>query len=599
MPIFSKESLETLRQRIDLSEVISAHIELKRTGAAYKALCPFHDEKTPSFTLQKGDSHYHCFGCGAHGDAIQFLMNHLKMPFLDAVESLAQRFHVHLEKIEGSEKQGPSKTLLKEALENACHFFHFYLLHTPEGHAALQYLYKRGLDLDFIRHFKIGLAPSSSGTLRKVLHGKFIKDEIMVEAGLIAQSKDQGYFRDFFSDRITFPIRDATGAVIGFSGRKYKEETFGGKYVNTSETSLFKKSRVLFGLNYSRKRIVKERRAIIVEGQIDALRLIHAGFNMTVAGQGTAFGESHAKELITLGVHLVYLALDGDTAGQEATRKIGHLFQKEGVEVRVVQLPAGNDPDAFLIQYGPEQFAKLLETSIDYLSFLVGYQARSLNMESPAGKNALLQELTVQIRSWNQPVMVHESLRKLAQLTKTPEEMIGVGQEHMPNIYIKKSASIGVNIVNADRIMESDCLRWLVLMGSSQPNLINIAKANLRPDFFHVPTCRHLYEIYLEKHASNQSCDYLSLACHLDETDGQMLLAELMDKKVNKERAEQHFYESIQKILDRNWMEQRELIKSQIQSSHCSDEEVLVLVKQFDALRSLPPKIQLPPLLES
>src|SRR5262249_1487277 len=158
------------------------------------------------------------------------------------------------------------------------------------------------------------------------------------------------------SERITFPICDAAGAVIGFSARKYLETTFGGKYINTPETPLFKKSRVLFGLNFSRRRIAKEKKAIIVEGQIDALRLIKAGFNLTVAGQGTAFGEGHVKELLNLGVSEVFLALDGDEAGREATHKIGNLFQKEGIEVRVVNLPGKSDPDTFLKEKGPEAF---------------------------------------------------------------------------------------------------------------------------------------------------------------------------------------------------------------------------------------------------
>ncbi len=157
--------------------------------------------------------------------------------------------------------------------------------------------------------------------------------------------------------------------MIGFSARKYKEETFGGKYVNTPETPLFKKSRVLFGLNYSRKRIAKERSAIIVEGQIDALRLIAEGFNCTVAGQGTAFGEGHVKELLNLGLNQVYLCLDSDPAGQEAASKIGNLFQKEGVEVKVATLPAGHDPDSFIRQNGLEGMICLLENSIDYLSY--------------------------------------------------------------------------------------------------------------------------------------------------------------------------------------------------------------------------------------
>lgn len=591
MAIFSKESLETLRQRIDIVEVLSNHIELKRAGAAYKALCPFHDEKSPSFVVQKGDSHYHCFGCGAHGDAIQFLMAHLKMNFMDAVEHLAQRFHVPLQHVEGdNEKKGPSKTALKEALEYACQFYHCVLLHTAEGHEALKYLYRRGIDLDFIRHFQVGLAPKTPGIFRKVMHGKFIKDEILSEAGLLSPQKDGGW-RDFFYDRITFPIRDATGAVIGFSARKYKEETFGGKYVNTPETPLFKKSRVLFGLKYSRKRIAKERKAIIVEGQIDALRLIATGFNITVAGQGTAFGEGHVKELLNLGVNQVYLALDADEAGQQAASKIGDLFQKEGVEVKVIEMAAGNDPDSYLRENGAEGFLQLMEKSVDYLSFLVKHLSRNLDLESPAGKNELVQIISNQIRNWEHPLMVHESLRKLAYLIKVPENIVGVGQEYVPNIYIKKTASVGQQTIDPDRIMESDFLRWLLLTGETNPRFIEIARENVKPEYLHVTVCRQVYLTYLNNFEQKNTCDLLTLAIDLDDAEGQLLLSDLLQKKVNKDRSEPQFIETIQKILDRNWMEERETIRMKIQSGQCSDEEAFELVKKFDELKKMAPKV--------
>jgi DNA primase len=364
MPLYKQTSLEQLRHKVDLSEVLSSHLQMHRSGSSYKALCPFHEEKTPSFIVQKGDTHYHCFGCGAHGDAIAFLMGHLKMGFIDAVESLAEKFGVLLEEEEGEQSKGPGKTALKQTLDAACRFYHFCLLHSEEGEAPLEYLYKRGLDLQFIETFQIGFAPSQPDVFRKWMHAQQVGDQILEAAGLLSAKG-----RDFFSDRITFPIRDATGAVIGFSARKFKEETFGGKYINTSETLLFKKSHVLFGLDRSRQTIAKERKAIIVEGQIDALRLIYAGFHTVVAGQGTAFGEGHVRELLNLGVHHVDLALDGDEAGQEAAVKIGHLFQKKGVEVSIVPLPAGSDPDSILREKGPPGFTACLEASVDYLAF--------------------------------------------------------------------------------------------------------------------------------------------------------------------------------------------------------------------------------------
>ncbi len=586
MPTFLKESLENLRSRIDLVEVLSSHLELKPSGASYKALCPFHDEKSPSFVVQKGDSHYHCFGCGAHGDAIQFLMAHLKMSFLEAVESLAKRYHVHLEQVEeGQENKGPNKARLKEALEAACRLYHFLLLHTHDGHKALHYLYRRGIDLSFIKEFQIGLAPSTPGVFRQFMWEKGFTDQNMQDAGLLSLTQN-GQLRDFFSDRITFPIRNPGGEAIGFSARKYKEETFGGKYINTPETALFKKSRTLFGLNYSRRRIAKERKVIVVEGQIDTLRLIHGGLNLAVAAQGTAFGEGHVKELLTLGIQHAYLALDADPAGQEACCKVGNLFQKEGVAVSVVKMPEGSDPDSYVREEGIAAFQKLIDTSVEYLSFLVKHKSKTLNTDTPAGKNELIQTLSAQIRRWEHPLMVHESLRKLAHLTHVPEDMLGIGINHLPNVYIKKSASIGHQEVDPDRIIECDLLRWLLLMAETHPQFLARAKNQLTPDDFHTAACRKLFQAYLEHYNQQKSCDLLSVAISLDDPEGQLLMSELLQKRVNKERAEEHFGEALQKILDRNWMYQRELIKMKIQSGQCSDDEVNELVKQFDALKA-------------
>jgi len=583
--IFSKESLQNLKQRIDLVEVLSSHIELKRSGASYKGLCPFHDEKSPSFMVQKGDSHYHCFGCGAHGDAIQFLISHLKLNFSEAVENLAQRFGVPLQFVESTEEnKGPNKAALKGALESACQFFHFLLLHTQEGHAALEYLYRRGIDLDFIRHFRVGLASKESGMLRKVMHAKFISDDYMQEAGLISP-RSTGGWRDFFQDRITFPICDAAGAVIGFSARKYKEETFGGKYINTSETPLFKKSRVLFGLNYCRKRIAKERKAIIVEGQIDALRLIAAGFDITVAGQGTAFGEGHAQELLNLGLNKVYLALDSDEAGMQATCKIGDLFQREGVEVYVLQLPQGSDPDLFLREKGPDEFLELMKSSTDYLTFLTTVLSRKLDTTSPAGKNELIQTVIKQVRSWNHPLMVHESLRKLSHLMHVPESMIGVGQDHIPNVYIKQSASIGLQTIDPDRILEMDFLRWLLLGGQTEKSFAIAARENIKSEHFRNPSCCNIYEACLECYSPEHGFDLMAIAGCLENEEGQLLFGDLIGKKNKCDRVVEAFFETMQKISDRNWMEQREEIRMRMQSGQCSDDEVTELSKKFGSLK--------------
>ncbi len=585
MGTFSKDSLELLRSRIDLVEVLSPYLKLQRSGAAYKGLCPFHEEKTPSLIIQRGDSHYHCFGCGAHGDAIQFLMTHLKMSFMEAVENLAERFHVQLEEVKGDDKpKGPPKAALKDALERACQFYQFYLLHTLEGHAALDYLYGRGVTLDFIQQFQIGLAPKIPQVFLKYMWEQKISNAILEEVGLFTKG------REFFSDRITIPIRDAVGAVIGFSARKYKTDTFGGKYVNTPETPLFKKSKVLFGLSYCRKTIAKERKALIVEGQIDALRLIYSGFNWAVAGQGTAFGEDQAKELIQLGVRQVFLALDGDTAGQEATVKVGNIFQKEGIDVMVLKLPEKADPDVILQEKGPEEWQKMIDQSVDYLTFLVEHMSKTINTQSPAGKNELVQSIAKRIREWDHPLMVHESLRKLARLTQTPESIIGTPEQNVPQVYIKRSASVTFTEIDPDRILEADLLRWLFLMGETCPNLVAIAEANLKAEHFRLTASQRLYEKYLAAAKEDKPRDLLSLAIDLEQTEQQLFMAEILQKRVNRERAEICFMETVQRLLERHWMHQREEIKLKIFSGTCSESEVLELARKFDELKKARPQ---------
>ncbi len=472
------------------------------------------------------------------------------------------------------------------------------LLHTAIGHQALRYLYNRGIDLEFVQKFRIGYAPAHSEFLQKSLPVEHHDIELMVQAGLIHVS-ESGRRRDFFGDRITFPICDASGMVIGFSARKFKEETFGGKYINTPETPLFKKSSVLFGLSYSRQRIAKERKALIVEGQIDALRLIDAGFDYAVAGQGTAFGEDHVKELVHLGVGSVLLAMDGDEAGQKAASKIGNLFQKKGVEVAIVPLPSGSDPDAFLRERGKAAFAKLLEKSVPYLQFLFAYLGRGHNLDSPAQKNEIVRTIATQIRQWEHPIMVHESLRALAELARVPEEMVQ-GEKlllSMPKAAPDRGEPDKVvsapQKVDPDRILETDLMRWLFLVGESQPALVELIRANLDETHFRVPICKQLYALYLHCYAENKPRDLLALGASLEDAQDQLFLSEIMQKKINLQRAKDGIVETIRQILTRRWLQKREEIRVKIHSGKCSEAEVLELAKQFDDIKKNAPQVSM------
>lgn len=574
MGIFSKESLDRLRDRVDLIELLSSYIELKPAGGSMKACCPFHDEKTPSFQVKRGDSHYHCFGCNAHGDAIAFLMGHLGVSFSEAVEMLADRFQIPMDVVE-KENKGIDKRLLKEANLIAANFYHAMLLHTDEGHFALSYLYKRGMDLDFIRHFKVGYAPTNGPLFLQFMQEKRIGPKVLEEVGLTKQR------RPFFFGRIMFPILEASGSIIGFSGRKIHEANQGPKYVNTPETPLFKKSRVLFGLSESRRRIAKEKQVLIVEGQIDALRLIQEGFDFTVAGQGTAFGEEHVAELMKLGVSHAFLAFDGDEAGQKAAVKVGNFFQKAGSEVTVLLMPDGGDPDTVLQDKGAEGMRYLMDRGIDYLSFLVSELAKSHDIHSPTGKNQIVEKVQSLLKEWEHPLIVHESLRRLAHLVNVPEKLVGI-KAKQKKVFIKKSGVISDVHVDPDRILETELLRWLYL----KPEFGTLIKKNLTLEHFRVSVCRRLFKRYLENEEA-----FLGSPLQIEDSEEKLCLSDILSRQVNMDRADEGIETTIMKLLERKWMMERESIKMQIHSGQLDDEMVFKLAKDFDRLKNETPHL--------
>lgn len=583
--MYSKESLETLRQRIDLVDVLEGFLDLKRSGASYKALCPFHEEKSPSFMVQKGDSHYHCFGCGAHGDAIQFLMERQGYTFVEAIESLALKFGVILERVESSEAKGPSKKEMCDLLLKVADLYHLWLIHTDKGQAALKYLLDRGIDLEFIKRYKIGLAPDQPQFLLRFLQKEHVELELMKSCGLITDTA-KGNLRDFFIDRITFPIHSPTGSVIGFSARKYKEETYGGKYINSVETPIFKKSHVLFGLNYSRPRIVKEKRALIVEGQIDALRLIDNGLDLAVAALGTAFGVSHVEELLKLGVEQVHLLFDSDPAGKEAAVKVGNLFQKISIDVHVVQMPEGDDPDSFLKKNGIEALLELLEKAPDYLTFLVSYYSKKINLNSPAEKNQLIEHLSQQIREWDSQIMVHESLKKLADLLNVPENLVTHSAQPFLGYKYKREHPVGDMHINPDQILEGDLILWYIKLFPSSDLMKPLQF--LTEGHFKDPFCRALFIELTSALKSNAPLDLIKLLSHAETPEQQIFFTRLLKKKIHIEKKGIFFTGAVQKLIDRKRLEEREEIRQKLHSSTTSEEEALRLAKQFDALKQAP-----------
>jgi DNA primase len=325
----------------DMVEVVSARTQLRRSGARWTGLCPFHDEKTPSFSVNPADKLFYCFGCGKGGDIISFVRETEQLDFAQAVEWLAERYRVTLEFEESSPEQDAARgrrERLLSLLEQATSFYERYLWESPRGEAARSYLAGRGLGEEVCREYRLGLAPGGATLARKAREKGFTAAELAA-AGLVNRRGN-----DYFSGRLLFPLADARGRVRGFQARKLREDDpLRAKYVNSPEGELFRKGDLLYGLDRARGAIAKQERAIVVEGNTDVLALRQAGLEPVVASMGTALTERQLKELSRL-THKAWLCFDGDAAGEAATLRGMELAAAQGFDVRVVALPPGQDP---------------------------------------------------------------------------------------------------------------------------------------------------------------------------------------------------------------------------------------------------------------
>ena len=362
--------IEEIKARIDLADLISSYgIQVKHAGGSAKACCPFHHEKTPSFNINSAKGFYHCFGCGESGDAIKFVQKQEGLTFVEAVKKLAEQCGVKIEETEDP-NAGQRKRLYALMAELAA-FYRRCLLQAKEGELARNYLKDRALDGAVAEDWSIGYAPNGiANILRWAEKYKYTPEELEAAGVIKAPSRpgDSGYHR--FAGRLMFPVRDKQGRVVAFSGRQLVAQKNSGKYVNSPETLIFKKSNVLFGFDRASRAIGKDSHCevIVCEGQIDCIRLHSSGFANAVAGQGTAFTDEHVRMLKRVASQAV-LVYDDDAAGHKATiRSAGMLLAAE-IPVRVVSLPDGDDPDSFLRTKGAEAFRALLEKGESIISF--------------------------------------------------------------------------------------------------------------------------------------------------------------------------------------------------------------------------------------
>lgn len=397
MPI-PKSFIETLRMSCDIESIVSSYVKLKRTGRNETGLCPFHSEKTPSMVVYNDTQSFYCFGCGAGGDVISFIMRIENLGYVEAIKFLAQRVGLEVPDDGMEDHASKIKPIILEMNRLSAHFYH-NVLKSPDGRSGQAYFSSRQLSPQTIVKYGLGYAPAGWNTLRDYLKSKGFSYEQMYEAGLVNKSPKGSYY-DAFRNRVVFPIVDLRKNVIGFGGRVLDDSK--PKYLNTNDTPVFKKSRNLFSLNFAKNKI-ENGRLILAEGYMDVIAVNQAGFENVVATLGTALTPEQAR-LIAAYAKEVVIAYDSDGPGRKATDRATGLLEEAGVTCRILKMSGAKDPDEYIKKFGAQRFKLLLEDAGDVTAYQLSVIRANCDLETPEGKSRYLTEGVKYLATLKNPV---------------------------------------------------------------------------------------------------------------------------------------------------------------------------------------------------
>lgn len=427
MQRISEETIEQIRTNNDVVDVISEYVQLTKRGRNWFGLCPFHGEQTPSFSVSQDKQIFHCFGCGAGGNAITFVMDIEQLSFQEAVSKLGSRVGIELEVETPSHQQEPvskEESRMKEAHLFAMEYYHHLLLNTEEGEIALHYLEERGFSTELIEQYGIGWSLPGWDSLTLLLGRKGFDLTEMASCGLIIQKENQQDYFDRFRERIMFPVRNEFGQVIGFSGRVLNTGSQDAKYMNSPESPIFQKSKILYHLDVARPVIRKKHKVIVMEGFMDVIAASKAGITNTVATMGTALTQHHIHKLKRL-TDSVILCYDGDSAGWEAAKRASELLVNEKMKTEIALLPEQLDPDDYVNKYGAEAFkTQVIDRPHAYLAFMMMAARKNKNFQFENDTLQYIQEVLEHLVLRTSPVERDLYIRQISKETEISEDAI-------------------------------------------------------------------------------------------------------------------------------------------------------------------------------
>lgn len=542
MPLIREEDIDEVRQRADIVDVISTVVQLKKAGRTFKGLCPFHDEKTASFTVNPDRQTFHCFGCGEGGNVITFVMKTENLDFPDAVKALADRIGYKLRYVDGPKGRAPDEgkqTRTYAANAAALDFFSASLNKTEEGRKATAYLAGRGFDSSVVERFKLGYAPEAWDAFTKFAGAKGFKKQELLDAGLAVKSdKNPDRIYDRFRNRVIFPIFDLTDKIIGFGGRVIGEGT--PKYLNSPETPVFHKSRALYALNWAKDSIKKQEEAIIVEGYTDVIALMSRGVENVVATLGTALGAEHLK-LLARYTHRVVFVFDADEAGRKAAerglelmrgfylgpeyRRFVELTESRHLDLFVATLPTGSDPADFAAEKGEVAFKKLISQAKPLVEFCLNSVFAGADKKTVGGKQRTATRALEIIAVLPSPVAREGYIKKVA-------DYLGLSYESLFDEfkkYTEKKEPVrgqATAALPAKRDPARNVEREVMKLALQYPDLTGPILETVTPAHFSHPDLRTVYELVNEMFTATGSVDPGRLIDRLgDEGDRQTVTA--------------------------------------------------------------------------
>jgi DNA primase len=517
------EVIERIRSQADIVQVISEYLTLKKAGANYKALCPFHREKTPSFMVNPARQIFHCFGCGAGGNVFGFLMRQEGFTFPEAVRFLAAKMGIQVKEYRVSPGQREMREQLFDLYEFATSFYHRCLTQSPRAENARNYLQKRELGDEVVKKFSLGWAPDGWDSLLSAATKKGFSNDVLLRAGLTKKSAE-GRLYDAFRNRIMFPIWGISGKVIAFGGRALGEDQ--PKYINSPETPIYQKGQILYNLHRAKKNVADDNAVIVVEGYTDVIRLVMGGVENVVASSGTAFTQAQAR-LIKRYANDVTLVFDPDSAGEAAAQRGIEVLLAEDLGIKVALLPVGKDPDAFVREQGPDAFIKAVGGAKNFIEFHTEKAAATAGASQLESKIATANMLASLVGKIPNPIRREEYLRLVgSRLGIKPETLRQASQKGGSADRIEEEARHAHSKLGR---LEKEYM-WLIRLLVKQPEYIGAVREMLDMKAIQSDPLRQLFDAIFGFEGG--SIEETSLLGRVQSEEGQQILSEIMFENI-------------------------------------------------------------------